>query len=55
LYTPEGFTPIDPQKYDYHDLDKKNTAIEKEKGNQSTSLFSKNGNKTTAALYPPIQ
>ena len=55
FYTPEGFTPIDPQKYDYHDLDKKNTAIEKEKGNQSTSLFSKNGNKTTAALYPPIQ
>ncbi len=55
FYTPEGFTPIDPQKYDYHDLDKKNAVIEKEKGNQSTSLYSKNGNKTTAALYPPIQ
>ena len=55
FYTPEGFTPVDPKKYDYHDLDKKNTEIEKEKGSQSTSLYSKNGNKTTANLYPPIQ
>jgi lipoteichoic acid synthase len=55
FYTPEGFTPVDPKKYDYHDLDKKNAEIEKEKGGQSTSLYSKNGNKTTTALYPPIQ
>ena len=55
FYTPEGFSPIDPKDFEYKNLDKKNEAIEKAKGNKSTSVFSKNGNKTTADLYPSIK
>ena len=31
---------------------RRNEAIEKQKGEHSTSVFSKNGNKTTTKLYP---
>ncbi len=52
FYTPQDFTPVDAKKYDYHNLDDKNAAIEKEKGQKSTSVYSQHGNQTTADLYP---
>lgn len=52
FYVPEGFETIDPKKYDYKNEAQKNEAIEKQKGNNSTSVYSKNGNKTTTNLYP---
>ncbi len=47
FYVPEGFETIDPKKYDYKNEAQKNESIEKQKGNSSTSVYSKNGNKTT--------
>ena len=52
FYVPEGFETIDPKKYDYKNEAQKNESIEKQKGNSSTSVYSKNGNKTTTNLYP---
>ena len=52
FYVPEGFETIDPKKYDYKNEAQKNEAIEKQKGSNSTSVYSKNGNKTTTDLYP---
>ena len=49
---PNGFETIDPKKYDYKNEAERNEAIEKQKGEHSTSVFSKNGNKTTTILYP---
>ncbi len=49
---PNGFETIDPKKYDYKNEAERNEAIEKQKGEHSTSVFSKNGNKTTTNLYP---
>nr|WP_156295023.1 LTA synthase family protein [Enterococcus lactis] len=51
FYVPNGFETIDPKKYDYKNEAERNEAIEKQKGEHSTSVFSKNGNKTTN-LYP---
>lgn len=52
FYVPNGFETIDPKKYDYKNEAERNEAIEKQKGEHSTSVFSKNGNKTTTKLYP---
>ncbi|WP_270216236.1 LTA synthase family protein [Enterococcus lactis] len=52
FYVPNGFETIDPKKYDYKNEAERNEAIEKQKGEHSTSVFSKNGNKTTTILYP---
>ena len=52
FYVPNGFETIDPKKYDYKNEAERNIAIEKQKGKHSTSVFSKNGNKTTTNLYP---
>ncbi len=52
FYVPNGFETIDPKKYDYKNEAERNIAIEKQKGEHSTSVFSKNGNKTTTILYP---
>ncbi len=52
FYVPNGFETIDPKKYDYKNEAERNIAIEKKKGEHSTSVFSKNGNKTTTNLYP---
>ncbi|MEK5187809.1 LTA synthase family protein [Enterococcus sp. FSL R5-0957] len=52
FYVPNGFETIDPKKYDYKNEAERNIAIEKQKGEHSTSVFSKNGNKTTTNLYP---
>lgn len=52
FYVPNGFETIDPKKYDYKNEAERNIAIEKQKGEHSTSDFSKNGNKTTTNLYP---
>lgn len=52
FYVPNGFETIDPKKYDYKNEAERNIAIEKQKEEHSTSVFSKNGNKTTTNLYP---
>ena len=52
FYVPNVFETIDPKKYDYKNEAERNEAIEKQKGEHSTSVFSKNGNKTTTNLYP---
>ena len=52
FYVPNGFETIDPKKYDYKNEAERNIAIEKQKGEHSTSVFTKNGNKTTTNLYP---
>lgn len=52
FYVPNGFETIDPKKYDYKNEAERNEAIEKQKGEHSTSVFSKKGNKTTTILYP---
>lgn len=52
FYNPQNFTPVDPKKYNYKNQDERNEKLEKTKGAASTSVFSKNGNKTTVDLYP---
>lgn len=52
FYVPDNFKTIDPKKYDYKNDAEKNETIEKQKGSKSTSVYSKNGNKTTTNLYP---
>jgi len=51
FYTPQGFTPIKAQDYNYSNGLAKLKRLEKTKGNNSTSLFSENNNKTTQGLY----
>jgi len=52
FYVPNGFTTIDPAKYDYKNQVQRNQQIEKEKGAASTSVYSKNHDQTTTNLYP---
>ncbi|WP_165002893.1 MULTISPECIES: LTA synthase family protein [unclassified Enterococcus] len=52
FYVPDGFQTIDPKQYDYQNEAERNAAIEKQKGGNSTSVYSKNGNKSTQDLYP---
>lgn len=51
FYVPNGFVPVDPKQFDYKNAVEKMTAIENQLGQNSTSLYSKNGNKSTTDLY----
>lgn len=51
FYHPKGFKTVDPKDYNYANGLKKEKKIEKTKGIQSTSIFSKNNNKTTTDSY----
>lgn len=51
FYTPQGFTPVDPKEFSYIDQVKQIQDIENKLGNKSTSLFSKNSNRSTTYLY----
>ncbi|MBA1434867.1 LTA synthase family protein [Lactobacillus bombi] len=51
FYTPQGFTPVDPKKYNYQNQYQQLLKIRNNLGEHSTSLFSHNGNKSTTGLY----
>ncbi|MGK0552934.1 hypothetical protein ACSFCD_13010, partial [Enterococcus faecalis] len=54
FYTPQGFQTVQPKDFNYDTVFEKNKVaqLEKDKGQQSTSLFTNNGNKTTLSSYP---
>lgn len=54
FYTPQGFQTVQPKDFNYDTAFEKNKVaqLEKDKGQQSTSLFTNNGNKTTLSSYP---
>ena len=49
FYTPKGFKKVNPKNYNYSNGLKKAKAIEKKKGNRSTSIYSENGNRSTVS------
>ncbi|MGM0239920.1 LTA synthase family protein [Enterococcus sp. AZ103] len=51
FYTESGLEPIDSSQYNYKDSVSKMEQIESDLGAESTSIFSKNGGKTTQSLY----
>ncbi|MDO4902780.1 MAG: LTA synthase family protein [Limosilactobacillus sp.] len=51
FYHPKGFKAVNPANYNYSNGLKRAEKIEKKKGHKSTSLYSKNGNKSTANDY----
>jgi len=51
FYHPKGFTAVDPADYNYSDGLQKAEKLEKKLGLKSTSLFSRNGDKSTQGLY----
>nr|WP_252893065.1 LTA synthase family protein [Lentilactobacillus otakiensis] len=51
FYHPKGFKAIDPRDYNYADLYQKERRIEKRLGKKSTSIYSKNGDKSTWKEY----
>ncbi|MDV7758034.1 LTA synthase family protein [Liquorilactobacillus mali] len=51
FYVPKGFTPVNPKNYNYKDDFGEISKIQKILGKKSTSLWSKNGNKTTISDY----
>ncbi|WP_395350769.1 LTA synthase family protein [Levilactobacillus parabrevis] len=51
FYHPKGFTAVDPSDYNYSDGLQKAEKLEKKLGLKSTSLFSRNGDKSTQGLY----
>jgi len=51
FYHPKGFKTVDPQDYNYSDGLQKAEKLEKKLGLKSTSLFSRNGDKSTQPLY----
>ncbi|KRL03948.1 sulfatase family protein [Liquorilactobacillus oeni DSM 19972] len=51
FYVPQGFTPVNPKKYNYKNDFGEVTKIQNLLGNKSTSLWSKNGNKSTISDY----
>lgn len=51
FYTPKGFKKVNPKDYNYSNGLKKAKAIEKQKGNKSTSIYSENGDKSTVNDY----
>ncbi|ANK59900.1 LTA synthase family protein [Loigolactobacillus backii] len=51
FYTPAGFTPVNPEDYNYHNDFAKAKKIRDQLGNKSTSLFSKNNDQSTSDLY----
>ncbi|EOH98682.1 sulfatase [Enterococcus haemoperoxidus ATCC BAA-382] len=51
FYTNSGLTPVNPDNYNYKDQLKQLEKIEDEKGNDSTSVYSKNNNTSTVDKY----
>ena len=51
FYHPKGFKTVNPKDYNYANGLKKEKKIEKSKSIQSTSIFSKNNDKTTTDSY----
>ena len=51
FYTPVGFVPTNPNQFDYLTNYQQMLRIENELGKSSTSLFSRNNNKSTTKLY----
>ncbi len=53
FYTPEGFKAVQSDKYDYAQQTTLNrlNRINKSLGSKSTSVFSKNGNRSTLSQY----
>ena len=51
FYVPQGFTPVNPQNYIYKGDFAQITKIQRELGKRSTSLWTKNGDKTTIGDY----
>lgn len=51
FYAKSGLKEVDPDNYDYKNALQKLSAKEKELGADSTSVFSKNGEKSTVDLY----
>lgn len=51
FYTPAGFKPVNPKNYNYQNQYQQLLKIRNNLGEHSTSLFSKNGNKSTTGLY----
>lgn len=51
FYIPTGFIPVDPKKYNYTNQYGQILKIQEDLGKKSTSLWSKNGNKTTIDDY----
>ena len=51
FYKDSGLENVDPSKINYKDQLGQLKTIEKDKGDDSTSLFSKNGDKTTQSLF----
>nr|WP_251067933.1 LTA synthase family protein [Apilactobacillus xinyiensis] len=51
FYKLKDFTPVDPRKYNYSNGLAKERKIEDKLGKKSTSLVSKNGDKSTVGLY----
>ncbi|MFH5811664.1 LTA synthase family protein [Companilactobacillus sp. FL22-1] len=51
FYTPTGFTPIDSKDYSYQNEIQKLVQTRNSLGLKSTSVYSKNGNKSTTNLY----
>lgn len=51
FYIPTGFTPVDPKNYNYTNQYGQILKIQEDLGKKSTSLWSKNGNKTTIDDY----
>lgn len=51
FYTPKGFKAVDASKYNYADALQKEIDLQKRLKGDSTSLYSKNGDKSTASLY----
>jgi len=51
FYHPKGFKAVDPQDYNYADGLSKAEKLEKKLGLKSTSLFSRNSDRSTEKLY----
>lgn len=51
FYTPKGFKKVDASKYNYADGLEKEIKLQNSLEGKSTSLYSKNGNKSTESLY----
>ena len=51
FYTPQNFIPVNPKNYNYQNQYHQLLKIRNNLGEHSTSLFSRNGNKSTTNLY----
>ncbi|KRL02687.1 LTA synthase family protein [Liquorilactobacillus capillatus] len=51
FYIPNGFIPVNPQNYNYKNGFGQITQLQQQLGSNSTSLWSRNGNKTTIDDY----